>query len=703
MKVVNIISGKDLGGPKQSFVDYGKMLTKLGYDVHYVLRPGAKCLMMLDFVDRKNIHIVNYYRSDIGIIKKYSVNKLKCLLKKIEPEVIVAHKQFDLMLLKMAYPSAYLIGVVHGFNASKTEYADQLIAVSAAVTKWLQQHTPTPCQTIANTVEVEDKLLVKQAASRQVVIGTMAVFRRKKQLDHLIKVAARLKDLNCKIIIAGRGFRGLWYKVLLSVYGVADVVEIRSWVRDKKAFFSQLDIYCVTSKTESFNISLIEAMAHSVCVVSSSCGGPCDIIDHRKTGMLFAPGNIDELEEVLRELILDSTLRWSLIECGFEKANSRFSLPVITQQLAMLVASRNAKAKIAIFAGEVSGDMHAAQLARSLGEFSLFGMGGERMLGAGVNVVYGIDKFKIMGFLHILLALPAIIKRFFLIKRHLTIVRPSLVILVDYPGFNMRIAKLAKRLDLQVLYYIAPKLWATREGRAKALVRDVDYLAVIFPFEVDYFKKFGVKVGYVGNPLLSLENGVKVAGKKQIALLPGSRQSEVDYLMPELLLAAALLSASMPDFRVVLVKAVGVSFSKFRLDGIVVSTNSIATMRESAVVVLASGTATLEAAMLHRPMVVVYKTGWLNYQLAKILLRCKYVSLPNILANKSIVSELLQASCVAEKIEQEVIKLLSDDVYYAKVQQQLIALVQSLQDTQASDLLQEIKKMLGQKNLTLAP
>ena len=699
MKVVNIISGKDLGGPKQSFVDYGRMLTSLGFDVHYVLRPGAKCLGMLSFVPKSNIHIVNYYRSDISFIKKYSIKKLKCLLDAIQPEMIFSHKQFDLMLLKLAYPSAYLVGIIHGFNSSKTEYADQLIAVSDAVTGWLKQKTPVPCQTIANTVEVKEIVRSADKSSKKVVIGTMAVFRRKKQLDNLIKVASKMKDVDFKIIIAGRGLRKYWYFYLVRIYKVADKVEIRPWVRDKKAFFESIDIYCVTSKTESFNISLIEAMAHKVCVISSDCGGPLDIIDHKKTGVLFKSGDIGQLEANLRELIGDFGLRGRYGVNGFFKAQQSFALPVIAKKLADLIAKKKVMLpKIGVFAGEVSGDMHAAKLVDSLGDCYLFGMGGGKMLSAGINVVYGIDKFKIMGFLHVLLKLPLMIKRLNLIKHHLAVLRPNLVVLVDYPGFNMRIAKIAKQLDLKVLYYIAPKLWATRENRAEALVRDVDYLAVIFPFEVDFFKKFKIKAGYVGNPLLSL--GELVANKlvqNQIAVLPGSRQSEVDYLMPVILDAISLLRVSMPYLNFVLVQAEGVCLSKFKLDGIEVATKSIEVMSQSFLILLASGTATLEAAILEKPMVVLYKTSFLNAKIASFLLKCTYVSLPNILANKMLVVELLQENCIAKNIANELAKFLKNKDYYLKVTKGLKHVKQELSCANKQDLSSVVKHMLNTK------
>jgi lipid-A-disaccharide synthase len=328
----------------------------------------------------------------------------------------------------------------------------------------------------------------------------------------------------------------------------------------------------------------------------------------------------------------------------------------------------------------------------------VFGMGGARMQNAGVNVVYGIDKFKIMGFLHVFLKLPMIIKRLSIIKQHLSVLKPDLVVLVDYPGFNMRVAKIAKQLDLKVLYYIAPKLWATREGRAKDLARDVDYLAVIFPFEVDYFKKFKIKAGYVGNPLLHLEDFV--AGKlvsNQIAVLPGSRQSEVDYLLPVILESISLLRASMPYLNFVLVQAEGVCLANFKLDGIEVSTKSIEVMSESVLVLLASGTATLEAAILEKPMVVLYKTSWLNAIIARFLLKCKYISLPNILANKMLVSELLQASCSAKNITAEVVKILKNKEYFFKIVKDLKKVKQELVSTNKQDISFVAKKMLNMK------
>lgn len=338
MRIVNCISGKDFGGSKQAFLDYGRMLEELGYEVHYLVRPNAHCLPHLKNIPKQRIHVQDYHRTTCPIIQQHSIQRLHHCLKRIQPSMIFAHKQIDLALLKPAYPHAHLIGVIHGFNYKYIEQADQLIAVSSAVQTWLKQHTQKPIHLLANSIKIPSPSL-ETKPKRPPVIGTMAVFRRKKKIEHLLKACKVLKQRGhvFQVLIAGRGHRYLWLKSLIHAWGLTDVVSLHSWVEDKPDFFRKIDIYCVTSRTESFNISLLEAMAHHTCVVSSACGGPSDIIIHEKSGYLFPVGNITTLVQQLEHLITSPTERENLAKEGFKRASSHFSQTVLKHELAKIL------------------------------------------------------------------------------------------------------------------------------------------------------------------------------------------------------------------------------------------------------------------------------------------------------------------------------------------------------------------------------
>ena len=338
MRIVNCISGKDFGGSKQAFLDYGLMLEDLGYEVHYLVRPNARCLHHLKHIPKQRIHVQHYHRTTCPIIKQHSIQRLYHCLKRIQPSIIFAHKQIDLALLKPAYPQAHLIGVIHGFNYQYIEQADQLITVSSAVQTWLKQHTQKPLHLLANSVKTPSLSQISKP-QRPPVIGTMTIFRRKKKIEHLLKACKELKRRGhvFQVLIAGRGHRYLWLKSLIQAWGLTDVVSLHSWIEDKSDFFKKIDIYCVTSRTESFNISLLEAMAHQTCVVSSACGGPNDIIIHEKSGYLFPVGNITTLVQQLEHLIVSPTEREKLAQAGFKRVLSHFSQTVLKHELATIL------------------------------------------------------------------------------------------------------------------------------------------------------------------------------------------------------------------------------------------------------------------------------------------------------------------------------------------------------------------------------
>ena len=337
---------------------------------------------------------------------------------------------------------------------------------------------------------------------------------------------------------------------------------------------------------------------------------------------------------------------------------------------------------IMLVAGEASGDHRGAEVASALLEknpqLNLYGVGGEEMRQAGVTTIFDVSDLAVMGFVEPLIHLPKLLKIFRTLKTDLQKNEPNLLILIDYPGFNLRLAKAAKEIGIKVLFYISPQVWAWRQGRVKKIASVVDHMAVIFPFEEKFYQKHNIDVTYVGHPLsqtLPHEISKLDACRKlklnedidYITLLPGSRTSEVERLLPEMLGATKLLHEQFSNLRFLLVVASTISFEKIKL-AVAEEHNYVQLIHKEAyqaiaaseLVITASGTATLETALLNRPMVIVYKvnrfTGWL----AKKLIKIPYVSLCNIVAGKKIMPELLQEQATAENITDEVSMILKD-------------------------------------------
>ncbi len=352
--------------------------------------------------------------------------------------------------------------------------------------------------------------------------------------------------------------------------------------------------------------------------------------------------------------------------------------------------------KYYIIAGEASGDLHGSNLMKGLKitdpQASFRVWGGDLMANEGGELVKHYKDTAVMGFVEVLKSIGKIRKNLILCKRDLLEYNPDVLILIDYPGFNFRIAKFAKLKGLKVFYYISPKVWAWKESRIEYLKRDVDRLFIIFPFEIDYFKKHGVEAIYNGNPLLdsvsghpcmkeSIEEFTKRAGlddKPIIGLLAGSRLMEINYLMPRFV----KLEKIFPDFNFVLAGAPSMdisSYSKYlkKTNFKLLFGETYSILRHAKVTVLASGTASLEAALLDAPQVVCYGGNEISYQIAKRLVKVKYVSLVNLILDMPLVKELLQHDCTTEKIADEIKYLLNEKhrekilKKYAKVREML--------------------------------
>jgi len=359
--------------------------------------------------------------------------------------------------------------------------------------------------------------------------------------------------------------------------------------------------------------------------------------------------------------------------------------------------------KVMIIAGEASGDLHGSHLIQAAAEhhpqLSFFGVGGDKMCAAGCRILFPADKLSVMGIVEVARQLPNIFRRFQQLKRVLLdAVPPSLLILIDFPDFNLRLAKVAKAVGIPVLYYISPKVWAWRGGRAKIIAERVDRLALIFPFEPKIYAPLGVSAEYVGNPLLDefiqnqpqglLRSRLGIGADEQvIGIFPGSRNSELDYILDVLVATAELLHAEKPAARFLLPVAPSLSrdlleqrFSKTEVPIFIVEDNIYEVATACNAVLTVSGTVTLQLALVGTPLAILYKVAPLSYHVAKCLIKIEYVGLPNIVTGRRIVQEFIQDAAVPEVMGDEILKLLDDQDYIETMQQDLKEVRQLLGD-----------------------
>ena len=324
--------------------------------------------------------------------------------------------------------------------------------------------------------------------------------------------------------------------------------------------------------------------------------------------------------------------------------------------------------KFYIIAGEASGDMHGANLIKELkkqhsnSEYRAWG--GDRMKEEGANVVKHYRDLAFMGFLEVIMNLRTILGNIKACKSDIEKYKPDALILIDYPGFNMRIGEFAKKKGLKVFYYISPQVWAWKKDRVKKLKKMVDRMFVILPFEKDFYSEYEMEVDYVGHPLLDeIANGERqiISSEKPIlALLPGSRKQEIKKLLPVML--EAVREQSKFQIAVAAAPSVSLLFYKEMVqdDQVQIIENRTYDLLHSAKYALVtSGTATLEAALFRVPQVVCYKGSAFSYAIAKRLVDIKYISLVNLIMDSEVVKELIQKECSVKNIQKE-LELLQD-------------------------------------------
>lgn len=338
---------------------------------------------------------------------------------------------------------------------------------------------------------------------------------------------------------------------------------------------------------------------------------------------------------------------------------------------------------VMIIAGEASGDMYGADLVREMlkGDPALkfYGIGGKKLREEGVELFADASDMAVVGLTEVVSKLRDILKIMKMMKKSLDERRPDLVILIDYPDFNLPIAKAAGKKGIKVLYYISPQVWAWRKGRIGQIKKTVNKMAVILPFEVEVYRREGFEANYVGHPLLDM---VKISSSKQetrkkiglaedkitIGILPGSRLSEISKLMPELLRAAEILKNEMPDVQFVLPRAYTIEetiltefISRFNVKVKIVSGHTYDVVSCADLALVASGTATLETALLKVPMIIVYKISMLSYLIGRLIINVKNIGLVNIIAGKTIVPELIQGDANGERIAAEALSILKNE------------------------------------------
>jgi lipid-A-disaccharide synthase len=336
--------------------------------------------------------------------------------------------------------------------------------------------------------------------------------------------------------------------------------------------------------------------------------------------------------------------------------------------------------KVMIIAGEASGDLHGSNLAKEIKQLApdikLIGMGGKKMQQAGVELLADVTDLAVCGFFEIIRYLPQFFLLFSSIKKALLEQKPDLLLLIDFPSFNLKIAKIAHQYKIKVLYYISPQLWAWHTSRIKKIKRYVTMMAVIFPFEVDFYRHYAVPVKYVGHPLVEVfakmppPSTFPILQKIIIGLLPGSRKNEIKYILPTLIATAQLIQQQLSDIEFVLPLANTITKEEIecqimhtRLPIKIITAHRYDAMRQCQVVIAASGTVTLELALLGTPLVIVYKGNPLSFMLAKRLVKIPHVGLCNIIAGKKIAEELLQNDATPERIWKEVKRLIEDKDY----------------------------------------
>jgi lipid-A-disaccharide synthase len=338
--------------------------------------------------------------------------------------------------------------------------------------------------------------------------------------------------------------------------------------------------------------------------------------------------------------------------------------------------------KILIISGEESGEMRAAALVHEIKalqpDIQFAGIGGERCRQEGVVTFTDVSELAVMGFTEVLKNISRIKRVFNLTLEHARREKPDLAILVDYPGFNLRLAKELKKLNIKVVYYVSPQIWAWKASRIKIIKKVVDRMMVLFPFEKDVYARYNYTADFTGHPLIDEVKAVIPRevflrsmnldpDKPVLGLLPGSRPLEIANLLESMLQAGQLVQKELPDVQLLVLKARNLPKDVFEgycadaPEGTKVSEDYYNALNACDNAIVCSGTATLETAIMGKPMIVVYRTSWLTSLIVKLLIRIPYISLVNIVAGKKVVEEFLQQDVAPQNLADHVLKLFAPE------------------------------------------
>ena len=369
--------------------------------------------------------------------------------------------------------------------------------------------------------------------------------------------------------------------------------------------------------------------------------------------------------------------------------------------------------RVMIIAGEASGDMHAAKLVREVKEkntdIMFYGIGGENMVKAGVDALVDSADLAVVGLFEVLAHWNTISSALKKMQHLLRTNPPDLLVLTDYPDFNLRLAKTAKECDVKVLFYISPQVWAWRQKRVFKIKKLVDMMAVVFPFEETFYKKYDVPVRFVGHPLV---DEIHVSAdqktlrteflldddKPVVGLFPGSRHSEIKRLLPIIVESAQQIAINKPNTQFVIPVAstlkeedILTSFEGVELDMRIISQRSHDVMEVCDAVITVSGTVTLELALLKKPMVVINKISKLSYFFVSRMLKIKHIALCNIVAGKRVVPELIQNNATTTNISNTLLDLIDNDTKRSEIMSEFSTIEDKLTNkatkTELSELL----------------
>lgn len=374
--------------------------------------------------------------------------------------------------------------------------------------------------------------------------------------------------------------------------------------------------------------------------------------------------------------------------------------------------TRTGKRKILIVAGETSGDLHGSHLVKAAlsldPQLHFYGVGGEHLRSMGTEVIFDSSEVAVVGIVEVFSKLRSIVRVFRWLKKSLDVEKPALAILIDFPDFNLRLAQQANKRGIPVFYYISPQVWAWRKGRIKKIAKLVHKLVVILPFEVSFYRQRGIECEFVGHPLidivkphLSKEKAREIfrldKDKRTIGLLPGSRREEVQKLLPVLLKSAHLLLRDFSKLQFIMPIAPAINrfeieeyISRFNVEVRLVDEHIYDMLNICDVIITASGTATLEAAIMNTPMVIVYKVSFLSFLVGWLLVKVKNIGLVNLIAERRIVPELIQGQASPVNIFNETSKILKNPHVLSTIKSDLKKVREKLGNPGASQRAAEI-------------